>query len=593
MAAITAASSNEIPGRALVALAPAHEALAVSALRRGDVDDAIALFDVAAYLRPDVPGFRSGLARALLAAGRPDEAREAAELAVALDRNHAPSHDVLASVAFGTGDGAAAEGALRFGLSLEPENAQRRVNLGALLVGLGRLTEAASELRRAVALDPADARAAETLITCLCERGLFEEADAARRDAPPDARPGPFFSLADPRLAPADVAARYAAAVATLGAPSTEPLLNVPDSDRRLRVGYLSADLREHSTASFLLPLLEHHDRSELEVFAYSNYGAVDGVTQQIRAAVDAFDVVVGLRDDELEARIRRDRIDVLVDPAGWTSGHRLAVFARRPAPITVGMLGQPAAVDACIADALSDPVGTTDALYPFEVVRLPRTYQVYGPPAGAPDVSPLPARTSGHVTFGSFNGLYKMNLAVLEAWAAVLRRVPGSRLLIKCKPLVEQATRERVLAHFGALGVEPARLTLAAFEASRRGHLDRYAEVDLCLDTFPYNGTTTTCEALWMGVPVVALAGRSHIARTGVSVLTNAGLPELVADDVAAYVDLAVELAGDVRRLEALRLGMRERLLASPLLDARTYARDFESAIRGLWQRWCARQRD
>jgi predicted O-linked N-acetylglucosamine transferase (SPINDLY family) len=570
--------------------APAHELLGLDALRRGQLEDALTSLRTAVYLRPDVPNFHASLSRGLLATGHADDAAAAADRAVLLDDTHAASFDAVGAVAFAVGRANDAERAFRRAVELSPDSASRRANLGVVLMSVGRLVEATALLRRAVELDPASERAAEMLVSCLSELGEFREAEAARRAAPAGSSFSPLFALADPTLSPAEVAHVYRRRAAELGVPSVVPLENDRDPCRRLRVGYLSADLRAHSTTCFLMPVLRHHDRASFEVFAYASNSTSDSVTGEIRSLVDRFHVVVGLRDDELEAQIRADGIDVLIDPSGFTSDHRLAVFARKPAPVTVAMLGHPAVVDAYLTDAFVDPPGMTDALVPQELVRLPRSFQCFDPPKAAPPVAEPPALANGFITFGSFNGYYKMNDGVLAAWAAVLRRVPASRLYVKCKAMAEAASRASLEARFASLGVERERLTLVPHERSRKSHLALYGEVDVCLDTFPYNGTTTTCEALWMGVPVVTVAGRSHIARTGVSVLTNAGLPELVAPDVDAFVEIAAALASDVPRLLALRLGMRDRLLASPLLDARVYTADFEAALRGLWRRWCER---
>jgi predicted O-linked N-acetylglucosamine transferase (SPINDLY family) len=572
----------------LASAVPAHETVALDALRRGALTDASVLLGAAVYLRPDMPTLRSNLARALLASGRSEEAWAAANQAVALDETFAPSFDALGAVAFAIGRPGDAERAFRSGLDLAPDDAARWGNLGIVLLSTGRLVEAVDVFRRALEIDPRHGPAAASLVSCFSELGRFDEAEVARRAAPPGTRCSPLFTLADPSLSAAEVGALYRAHAAELGEPSPDPHTNEPSPQRRLRVGYLSGDLRAHSTTCFLMPVLRLHDRTDFEVFAYANSASGDGVTDEIRDLVGSFQIVIGLTDDELERRVRADGIDILIDPAGWTSDHRLPVFARKPAPVTVGMLGNPVLVDAYLTDALVDPLGMTDDLVGPELVRLPASFQCFNPPRSAPDVAPLPALTNGHVTFGSFNALYKMNDGVIAAWAAVLRRCPGSRMLIKCKPLVEDATRRGLEERFGRFGIEASRLSLVPHEPSRVSHLGRYAEVDVCLDTFPYNGTTTTCESLWMGVPVVTLAGRSHIARTGVSVLTNAGLPELVAEDIDAFVDVGVGLATDVPRLAALRRGMRERLRRSPLLAAEAYTRDFEAALRRLWQRWC-----
>jgi predicted O-linked N-acetylglucosamine transferase (SPINDLY family) len=243
--------------------------------------------------------------------------------------------------------------------------------------------------------------------------------------------------------------------------------------------------------------------------------------------------------------------------------------------------------MDYRLTDLEADPIGQ-EAFHTEKLVRLPHGFLCYTPPPDAPEVAALPALAAGHVTFGSFNKLTKMTPEVIGLWAQILKAVPGSRLMIKNKSMKDGPTRERYLALFRDAGIGQERLDLVAWIPETAGHLGAYARVDIALDTFPYNGTTTTCEALWMGVPVVALAGNRHAARVGVSLLTHLGLPELIAKDEADYVRIAVELARDLPRLAAMRQGLRERVESSPLCDGASFTRDLEEAYRGMWKTWC-----
>lgn len=359
---------------------------------------------------------------------------------------------------------------------------------------------------------------------------------------------------------------------------------------RAIRIGYVSADFRRHSVSYFIEPVLTHHDPRQFEIFCYYNGKDHDVVTRRIRQSCTAWREIHSLSDDEAAALIRADGIDILVDLSGHTSGHRLPVFARRPAPIQVSWLGYPNTtglrqIDFRISDAVADPVGETEKWHTETLVRLPTVFSCYQPPRSAPAVARPPFVQNGYVTFGSFNNVNKLNERVLASWAEVLRRVPDSRLLLKDSALQNEAMRERILAFYGREGVSADRLTLLGRDSNIDAHLARYAEMDIALDPYPYCGTTTTCEALWMGVPVVTLAGKSHRARVGASQLTALGLPELIADSSNRYVDIAEGLARAGERLAALREELRTRFATSPLMDHSGFTRELEGVFRDLWE--------
>jgi predicted O-linked N-acetylglucosamine transferase (SPINDLY family) len=367
---------------------------------------------------------------------------------------------------------------------------------------------------------------------------------------------------------------------------------NEVDAERRLRVGYVSADFRRHSVAYFIEPVLGAHDRERFEVYGYCNHALEDEVTARLRARADGWVNCVRLSDEELAQRIRADRIDILVDLTGHTAGNRLLMFARKPAPVQVTYLGYPtstglSAIDYRLTDWEVDPPGY-EAYNAERPVRLEHSYYCYRPLETSPPVSALPARQAGHITFASFNNFAKASPATQELWARVLEAVPGSRLLLKAKSLEDAGVRASVLERLTRLGVEPARVELRGWEGEVGGQLVLYGRVDIGLDTHPYNGGTTTCEALWMGVPVVTLAGDTHASRMGASLLKVAGLSQLVARSAEQYVRIAQELAQDLDALERLRSGMRERLRGSALLDEHGFTRRLEAAYRQMWRNWC-----
>ena len=363
--------------------------------------------------------------------------------------------------------------------------------------------------------------------------------------------------------------------------------------DRRLKIGYVSADFRQHSVAWFLEPLIQSHDRKVVEIFCYAEVRRPDEVTERFRSLADNWRTTVGFSDGAVAAQIAADGIDVLVDVSGHTAGNRLPVFARKPAPVQVTWLGYPhstglSAIDYRLVDAITDPEIEGNFAASEKLLRLDGPFVCYGPPIDAPP--PLPLSPHGDiVTFGSFNNPAKYSGVTLDAWAELLKRVPHSRLLLKGIPFADSTTRELYHERFERRGVPSQRITLVERTPSQSSHLAHYNEIDMALDPFPYNGATTTCEALWMGVPVIALNGDRHSARVGASLLTSIGRSDLIGHDIDAYIRIAARLAGDRPRLASLKSALRGQMAASPLCDASQFARKIERAYRFMWQRWCA----
>ncbi len=371
-----------------------------------------------------------------------------------------------------------------------------------------------------------------------------------------------------------------------------EPHGNDRAPGRRLRVGYVSPDFRAHSVAFFIEPVLEHHDRDRFEVFCYYNNTLADAVTERLRRHADGWRIIAGKSDAEVARQIRADRIDILVDLAGHTAMSRALVLARKPAPVQVTWLGYPnttglSAVDYRITDEFADPPGTSEHLHAERLVRLPGSFSCYRPPDDAPDVAGLPAGMTGCITFGSFNAPAKISARSIGLFAEVLRAVPGSRLMLKNNALHEAATRETMIQAFLRVGVAPDRLMLLGRDPSHGHHLAHYNDVDIALDTVPYNGATTTCDALWMGVPVVTLAGTTHVGRVGVSLMSNLGLTDLIAHTPLEYSAIAARLAEDLQALAALRAGLRPRMSTSVLTDARRFTGHLEQAYRKMWEKY------
>jgi predicted O-linked N-acetylglucosamine transferase (SPINDLY family) len=330
-----------------------------------------------------------------------------------------------------------------------------------------------------------------------------------------------------------------------------------------------------------------------VEVFCYSNHRGVDELTLRLRPSVDHWRTVVGVTDAVLADVIRRDGIDILVDLSGHTAGHRLETFARKPAPVQVSWVGYfdttgLDTIDYILLDRFVCPA-EAEGGYSERVLRLPDGYLCYAPQSDQP-VAPLPASTCGYVTFGCFNKVAKVTPQVVELWSRILHTVPEARLCLKDTAFDDAAVRERYTRLFASHGIGHDRLTLLG-RTPYQEYLETFAQIDIALDPFPFNGGTTTIESLWMGVPVVALAGDRFVGRMGVSHLSNLGLSELIADSPAAYVDTAVQLACDLPRLTALRSGLRERMTASPLTDGQRFTQALEGLYRQMWRTWCATQ--
>ncbi len=365
------------------------------------------------------------------------------------------------------------------------------------------------------------------------------------------------------------------------------------DPDRRLRIGYLSPDLRRHSVAYFIAPLLQSHDRSAVEAICYASVPRPDSFTLELRGLADGWVDVHHLDDAALALRIHADEIDILVELAGQTREGRLLACARRPAPVQISYLGYPnttglRAIDYRLTDHLADPDGF-DEHYCETLIRLPRCFLAYATPRHAPEIGPPPAARNGYVTFGSFNNLAKVNRGVIATWADLLRQVPGSRLALKSAGTADPETRAALEGAFAAAGIGPERLRIMAPAAEAGDHLALYNEIDIALDTFPYHGTTTTCEALWMGVPVVTLVGDRHAGRVGASLLATIGFTAGITATAEDYVLTARLLASRPELLATCRRNLRGDLARSPLCDHQGHARAVEEAYRAVWQIWCA----
>lgn len=368
--------------------------------------------------------------------------------------------------------------------------------------------------------------------------------------------------------------------------------------DRTLKVGYVSADFSCHPVAFFIQPVLLRHDRTRFEIHIYSKVEDPDYITDQFRELGYAWHDISKEDDEFVATMIRGDRIDILIDLGGHTKNDSLLVFARKPAPVQLTWLGYAnttglSTIDYRITDFVADPPGTTEHLHTEALFRLPRSFITYCAPQNPPSVGTLAATRNGYITFGAFNNFSKTNELIFSIWAKILKRVPGSRLLMKLAGSNSKQLQDSIFESFERFGISRERVELVDMLPNILEHLDLFNSVDIALDTYPYNGTTTTCEALFMGVPVVSLAGRVHVSRVGTSLLEQAGLPELVATTETDYIEKAVNLASDVDKILHYRTSLREILQKSPLMDAEGFTLTLESAYRKMWQIWCQKQRE
>jgi predicted O-linked N-acetylglucosamine transferase (SPINDLY family) len=546
--------------------------------------------------------YREGVALGLQS--RFDEAAVLYRQALALDPSLAEAHNNLGRVLEIRGDNAGAAECYQRAIGVKPGLPHPYVNLGNLLQRRNDLDAAFAQYEEALARDPTIWEAQNNLANILLERGEHEAAREAfaravrlRPDDPIAASNTlncEIYALAD---SPERLLQEYRAWARRFAEPLRAEIpehTNQPDPQRRLRIGYVSPDFRKHAMGYFIEPILQHHDAAKFEVTGYSNWPRPDPMTARFRELSHRWRDIAFMTDADVAQTIAADRIDLLVDLAGHTSDNRLLLFARKPAPLQFTFLGYPnttgiAAIDYRITDALADPPGMTDAHYTERLLRLPASLWCYRAPEYAPDVGPLPARTNGFVTFGSFNGFLKITDAVIDVWASLLARVAGSRLLMIT--VAKGEAQRRLREAFDAHGIDAGRLELYP-KVPVDDYLAMRNRVDIALDSFPCNGGTTTCDSLWMGVPTVTLEGRVFVSRAGVSLMTNVGLPELIARDVDEYVDIAAGLAADRARLEFMRSGLRARMRASPLCDAPRFVADLERLYRDAWTEWCADRR-
>lgn len=607
--------------------------LGIALKQAGDSENALACFGKAILLQPDFAAAHFNLGEALFQCGRLHDATAAYQNALALDPNSPQTHNNLGITLCDLGMFEEAVASFRLALALRPDYSEACNNLGNALKAAGRLNEAISVYRVAIVLRPNDAAVWNNLGCSLISQGDVDEALGTLRKSL-ELRPDSSEALANLGNALKDqgdldtALVSYERALAlkpdcqethsnrlyTLNFhPSysreaiykehkrwnsihAEPLRpkdsvhshydNDRSPDRRLRIGYVAPDFREHCQSLFTIPLLAHHDHSAFEIIAYSNVAAPDAVTDQIRGYCDGWRDILGLTDCAAADLIRGDKIDILLDLTLHMARNRLQVFARKPAPVQVTWLGYPGttgltAIDYRLTDPYLDPPNEkNDASYSEKSICLPDTFWCYDPRTREPAVNALPASQNGYITFGCLNNFCKINEPTLQLWASVMQAVPHSKLLL----LAPTGTaRSHVLAILHKHGIEGSRVEFVGRQPRSR-YLEYYHRIDIGLDTIPYNGHTTSLDSLWMGVPVITLVGHTAAGRAGWSQLSNLKLPHLAATTEADFVRVTQQVAWDQDGLAALRHSLRERMQHSPLMNAPRFARHMEAAYHQMW---------
>jgi protein O-GlcNAc transferase len=570
------------------------------------LDDAISSYQKALQLNPQYADAYNNLGTVLQEKRLPDEAITYYQKALQLNPRYADAYFNLGTAFRVKGQIDEALACYEKALQLNPDFFEAYNNLGVDFKERGQLHEALTCFQKVLQLRPAFVEAYNNIGSILTDQGKLSDAETYYRRA---LQMKPDFSVCysnlllsmnySPRYDNRTIYLEHLNFAKQFAAPlsiSIQPHANERMPHRRLKIGYVSPDFRRHSVNYFIEPVLAAHDRGQFEVICYSDVVSPDDVSHRIQTYPVQWRDIVGKTDEQAAGLVRSDKIDILVDLAGHTGNNRMLLFARKPAPVQISWLGYPnttglAAVDYRIVDNYTDPPGLTDQYYTEKLLRMPECFLCYQPEQDSPEIGPPPSQQKGSITFGSFNIISKITPEAVALWSRILKTAPNSTLLLKAKSLFDKSTREYLGGLFMHQGIPEDRLTFMFHTESYQQHLGLYNEIDIALDAFPYNGTTTTCEALWMGVPVVTLAGDRHASRVGASLLTNIGLPDLVSETSDEYVKTVAKLAADSERLHFLRQTLRQRVKSSPLAQAGSFTAAIENHYRAMWQTFCGSQ--
>jgi predicted O-linked N-acetylglucosamine transferase (SPINDLY family) len=583
--------------------ADATHLLGMIAFQQGDLHAAHQWMLRSTELSPRQAMFRINLAAVLGNLQRPREAIEQLQVGVSLPGgDRAELHNNIGVAHERLGELRQAAESFRRALALKPDYAEAYAHLGNTLRKASRHDEAAQSYQKALRLQPRSAKVLDALAGCHAELGDAAAAIRCYRGVvelephSPGHRSAMLYTLHyDPDL---DAKALYEEHrkwdvfhVKESFRNRAHP--NDRDPARKLRIGYVSPDFREHTPPRFMSGAFAHHDPGRFELYCYSDVEKPDEVTAFLRGKVEVWRDVLGMSDERVDELIAEDRIDILVDVRGHAANNRMTLFARKPAPVQATMVAYfnttgLRTIDYRMTDAVQDPPGETDALHAEKLVRLKGGCWCYWPDTDSPPVVDPPMLANGYLTFGTLNKLVKVSEPCARAWAAVLEAVPNSRLLVTAAGAERQSVaRNGILRRLASAGIDPTRIVLAGKVGSRGDYLRRYGGIDIALDTYPFNGITTTCDGLWMGVPTVTWSGRTIVSRSTRSILVSAGLGHLAANTMEEFVRIAVSLANNPQALRDQRRGMRQGLLSTALLDHERFTRSLESAYRRMWETW------
>lgn len=568
---------------------------------KSEFAQAVEYFDRALAIDPGNKALAGNLASALKESGQTERALEVLQAAIGQHPDAAELHYNLGLVFLDSRRPEQAVASFHDALRLRPAFAEALTNLGRAYRNLGLLGHAAQALGESIRLRPEYVKARSNLGVVLHEAGRVEEAILCLRQGleilpnQPDASSNLLLYLAySPAMDRQGIYEEHLRWHERLVRPLITGAMshaNVRAAQKRIRLGYVSSDFKQHSVAFFIEPILANHDRERFEVICFSNSRSQDDYTARLKQFADSWYELHGLTDEEAARLIQNEKIDILIDLSLHTRGNRLLLFALKPAPVQISMLGYPqttglAAMDYRLGDPYLDPPDWRDVYNSEKLLRMLASYFCYRPPLDAPEISAVPVRNSGQITFGCFNTLAKLNLPTARLWAEVMNSAPNSRLNLKARGLGDDSVRTQVLDLLAGVGIDRARVNLLA-GGPLNEYLTQLGDLDIALDPTPFCGGATTCHTLWMGVPVISLAGETPVGRLGLSILTNSGMGELVAQTPQEYVRIAADLAGDLDRLERMRRDMRSRMRASPLMDEIGYTRALEDHYQTAWQTW------
>jgi predicted O-linked N-acetylglucosamine transferase (SPINDLY family) len=564
---------------------------------QGKFDDALKYYERALSLKPDITLALSGMGRMLQRANKPDQALEYFKKSIKITPT-AEAFAHMGEILQETSRSEEAEEYYKTALSMKPNNTEYLNNLGGIYSRAERYKDAYLCYKQVLDLEPNNPGTLNNMASSLKAFSQMDEAIECHKKALKirPAHAPTYTNLLLAMVYSSSVTAQELYDTAKeFGATVADPMLknykfkNTVMPGRKLKIGYVSPDFRAHSVNYFFEPLLKDHNRNDFEIYGYSNVEKSDPVTVRLQNEFDVWRDISSLSDDEAADQIYKDQIDILVDLAGHTGRNRLLVFARKPAPVQATWLGYPAttgvkAIDYRIVDIYAEPEGLTEHLSVEKLWRMPEIFCCYGGhPKNPTVIDHPPFEDNRYITFGCFNNFAKVTDSVLALWSEILRQVPDARLLLEIAG-VDQFRNELML-RFERLGLPVDRLIVEQKRPENQYVL--YNRIDIALDPFPCNGGTTSMDTMWMGVPMITLAGNSFVSRMGVTILTNAGIPEFIAYTKEEYIKKAVDLASNREVLAKIREGMRARVEKSPLMDQPRFARNMEQAYKAMWQAW------